>query len=129
MRYPQPTFLTGREKKIFLKAPHRISLYKEKMPHLPLPPSPVITRWGTWIEACDFYCAHLEPLKNIILSLADEFRAIIECKELLSRTFLIYHLKFIQNHFSGLPKIISYFENQNISLKERMYIKTRRDTK
>jgi hypothetical protein len=27
-------------------------------------------------------------------------------------------LKFIQNHFSGLPKIITYFENQNISLRE-----------
>jgi hypothetical protein len=25
-------------KKLFLKAPHRISLYKEKMPHLPLTP-------------------------------------------------------------------------------------------
>jgi hypothetical protein len=45
--YPDVDKLISLVKKIFLKAPHRISLYKEKMPHLPLPPNPVITRWGT----------------------------------------------------------------------------------
>lgn len=31
-------------KKNFLKAPHRISIYREVCPDLPLPPSPVLTK-------------------------------------------------------------------------------------
>ena len=33
-------------KKIFLKAPLRIKLYKDMYPDLPLPPQSVLTRWG-----------------------------------------------------------------------------------
>lgn len=42
-------------KQFFRKAPSRISLFKEMCPNLPLPPQPVITRWGTWLEAVEFY--------------------------------------------------------------------------
>jgi hypothetical protein len=53
-------------KKIFLKAPSRVSLYKELYPLLPLPPAPVITRWGTWIEASSFYFNNLDNIKNVV---------------------------------------------------------------
>ncbi|XP_066902302.1 uncharacterized protein [Halyomorpha halys] len=38
-------------KKIFLKAPSRIAIFKETHPDLALPPEPVITRWSTWLDA------------------------------------------------------------------------------
>jgi hypothetical protein len=38
-------------KKIFKKSPKRINIFKEKYPEIPLPPNPILTRWGTWINA------------------------------------------------------------------------------
>lgn len=42
-------------KKIFTKAPSRIRLFKEKCPNIPMPPEPITTRWGTWLEAAVYY--------------------------------------------------------------------------
>jgi len=33
---------------------------------LNLPPEPVITRWGTWINASNYYCENLEIIRKII---------------------------------------------------------------
>jgi len=43
--------LINNGKKIFLKASSRISIYKEEINDIPLPPVPVLTRWGTWVHA------------------------------------------------------------------------------
>jgi len=34
---------------------------------MPLPPEPVITRWGTWLNAAMFYADHFETFKNVVL--------------------------------------------------------------
>lgn len=34
-------------KKIFLKAPYQIQIFKTITPRISLPPKPVLTRWGT----------------------------------------------------------------------------------
>jgi len=38
-------------KKIFKKSPSRVQIFKTHAPNIPLPPEPVITRWGTWLNA------------------------------------------------------------------------------
>ena len=43
--------LINNGKKVFSKAPYRIQLYKEMKPNTHLPPQPIITRWGTWLES------------------------------------------------------------------------------
>ena len=40
-------------------SPYRVQLYKE-ITNLPLPPEPVVTRWGTWIENDVFYSSRLQ---------------------------------------------------------------------
>jgi len=47
-------------------------VYKEILPNVPLPPEPVLTRWGTWLEAAVFNCDHFEDLKNVIDKLSKE---------------------------------------------------------
>jgi hypothetical protein len=36
------------------------------LPGLPLPPKPVITRWGIWIEAVIFNANNYESIKSVI---------------------------------------------------------------
>jgi hypothetical protein len=44
---------------------------KEKLPNVPLPPEPVVTRWGTWLDAAIFQANHYSHIKNIVLDFSD----------------------------------------------------------
>src|SRR3978361_1849792 len=70
-QYPLVNDLISNVEKIFLKDPIRIQLYKEKLPEVPLPPEPVVTRWGTWLNAAIFYAKYFTELKTLILQLFD----------------------------------------------------------
>jgi len=52
---------------VFLKDPHCVEAYKDAMPNVLLPPEPILTRWGTWIEAATFCADHFDQLKIIII--------------------------------------------------------------
>jgi hypothetical protein len=49
--YPNVDKLVANGKKVFVKSPARIELHKIKAPDTPLPPTAVITLWGTWLDA------------------------------------------------------------------------------
>uniref|UniRef100_A0A6P7GZA6 Uncharacterized protein LOC114348782 n=1 Tax=Diabrotica virgifera virgifera TaxID=50390 RepID=A0A6P7GZA6_DIAVI len=66
--FPTGNSLISNVKKIFLKSPLRIQIYKEKLPNTPLPPEPIITRWGTFLKPACFYAEHFLPIKELILS-------------------------------------------------------------
>jgi hypothetical protein len=56
--YPEVDKLIGNGKKIFIKSPLRVQQFKEEAPALPLPPQPIVTRWGTWLDAANYYCTN-----------------------------------------------------------------------
>lgn len=62
--FPQVNKFISATKKIFIKAPSRVALYKAKL-NIPLPPEPVLTRWGTWLKAAVFYANHCENIKKV----------------------------------------------------------------
>ncbi|KAF0712099.1 Uncharacterized protein FWK35_00037377 [Aphis craccivora] len=49
-----------------------IDLFKSAAPGIPLPPKPILTRWGTWISASMYYCEHIEAIRNVIQKLNPE---------------------------------------------------------
>uniref|UniRef100_A0A915ERU7 Uncharacterized protein n=1 Tax=Ditylenchus dipsaci TaxID=166011 RepID=A0A915ERU7_9BILA len=53
-------------KKVFTKAPSRVVVYKDICRDLPLPHMPILTRWGTWIEAAVFYSKNFTLVKSAI---------------------------------------------------------------
>lgn len=59
-------FISNMKKKI-RKAPSRITKFREIAPKTPLPPSPVITRWGTWLKAACFMQHITTPLREYFL--------------------------------------------------------------
>lgn len=106
-------------KKIFLKAPVRVAVYKEMCPDLPLPPEPILTRWGTWLNAALFYAQNLDAIKKVINTLdSDDSAAVFVAKEMLSDSSLQKNLTMIETHFSWLPLCITKLESSNLSLNE-----------
>lgn len=87
------------------------------LPDIPLPPKPVLTRWGTWLEAALFYSEQFEGIKKVLSELSDDSSAaIIESNQLVANPQLSQHLAYIKNHFSGIPKLLLELEKQNILL-------------
>jgi len=50
--YPEVEKLTANGKKIFIKSPLQVQKFKEEAPTLPLPPQPIVTRWGDLAQCC-----------------------------------------------------------------------------
>ena len=56
--YPLVDKLVSSVKKVFKKAPSRVQKFRTIAPDVPLPPQPILTRWGTWLEAALYYSEH-----------------------------------------------------------------------
>lgn len=57
-------------KKILLKAPSRVKIFKNMHPDLSLLPQPIATRWGSWLNATNYYCQNFQEIKNVVAELA-----------------------------------------------------------
>ncbi|XP_028967556.1 uncharacterized protein LOC114828271 [Galendromus occidentalis] len=58
--FPDVDKLVSNGKKIFLRSAARVSIFREIAPGVPLPPQPVLTRWGTWLNAAVYYADHFD---------------------------------------------------------------------
>ena len=54
-------------KKVFEKAPYRRKLLFDN--ELALTPEPIVTRWGTWLSAFEYYIKKFEKFKTIVQQL------------------------------------------------------------
>ena len=67
-------------------------------------PSPIITRWGTWLEAARYYAEHFENLNKVVMALDEtEALSIQECRELVNDVGVKHNLTFIKSNFYILP--------------------------
>lgn len=109
-------------KKIFAKAPSRTRTFNQMAPGVPLPPQPVLTRWGTWLEAVLYYATHYNKVVSVINTFnSEEASSIANAKSLISEQ-LLKELQFIQTNFGNLPKAITQLERSGIELSKSINI-------
>ncbi|KAJ3650189.1 hypothetical protein Zmor_021891 [Zophobas morio] len=115
-------------KTIFLKAPIRVDFYKNSLPNTPLPPEPVLIRWGTWIQAALFYADHFHVLKQVVMSLeATDAQCIKKAQEFLNKANVKNELLYIKTHFKIIADAIEQLEtiglklNQSVEIVEKVY--------
>ena len=70
--FPEVNDLVSTVKRIFVRAPSHTIIWKVVCPEVPLPPEPVLIRWGTWIDAALFYAKNFEKVKNVVSQLLPE---------------------------------------------------------
>ncbi|KAF0764255.1 DUF659 domain-containing protein [Aphis craccivora] len=117
--YPDVNKLISNIKKVFLKSPYHVQVYKEILPDIPLPPEPVLTRWGTWLEAAIFNCDNFQGLKKVIEELSGQnspSQSILKCKTVFDLETVENDLIFIKTHFLVLVTFIKSLEKSNVSL-------------
>lgn len=112
--------LIANVKNIYKKSPKRILNFKKVAPNLSLPPKPIITRWGTWVQAAIYYANNLEIIQKIINSLNPEEAVSINIvQKLFKKPTLKENLIYIKSNFSFLPSIINKLQG-NVSLCDSM---------
>jgi hypothetical protein len=65
---------------------------------VPLPPEPVLTHWGTWLNAAFYYNKHLVGFKKVVEMLGEDAASIKKVKSILQEPALGSQL-----FFSGIP--------------------------
>ncbi|KAL4098928.1 hypothetical protein QTP88_023441 [Uroleucon formosanum] len=110
--FPNINILINNGKKIFLKSPSRISIFKDEMENIPLPPAPVITRWGTWIAAALYYAKYFIKYQKVIEKLAeDDAQCVKKVLDIIKDRSTVNELTFISTHLSFLVEIIKKLES------------------
>lgn len=121
--FPAVNELISSVKKIFKKAPSRVALWKECCPDLPLPPDPVITRQGSWIQTALYYASNLGGVCQIIKQLdSDEAEAIRHGQEIVRNASLEAELAFIKCHLYFILDNITKLERAGLPLTEGLRI-------
>ena len=109
--FPDVDKLIAGGKKVFRKSAARVTLFRELHPNVPLPPRPVVTRWGTWLDAAVYYATYLDQFSSVVDTLdEDDAASIEEVQQLLKRAALREDLAYIAAHFSDLPDGIKKLE-------------------
>lgn len=108
--------------KLFIfKAPYRKQKVKLMKPNVPLPPKPITTRWGTWLEAAEYYCNYLEDIREVIEEFNEkDSEALRQCKELISNEKLKHDLSFIKTNFKCILHAITKLESRGLPLNNSL---------
>jgi hypothetical protein len=110
-------------KNVFLKAPSRLEIFKTEASGIPLPPVPIITRWGTWLEAAFYYSENFTTIQNVFSKLNPDDAVLIEKSiSTMAEPNLGPNLTLIQFNFRCLPVNITKLESSGLSLFESINV-------
>jgi hypothetical protein len=87
-----------------------VQKFKEEAPTLPLPPQPIGTGWGTWLDGANYYCTNYSQIGKIFSKFDRK-----SVQELFSVT-MSRNLAYIKANFCGISKSITRLETMGIQL-------------
>lgn len=87
-------------------------------PTLHLPPQPIVTRWGTWLSACEYYADNFNAVRTVIENLdANDAVSARESKKLFASVDIRQQLAFIKANFMCIVNGINVLESKGLELK------------
>jgi hypothetical protein len=93
------------------------------LPDVALPPEQVLTRWGTWIQAVDFYNEHFNVVKSVVATFHTESSvAVRESQTAVSEPEIACSMAYVRSNFGWIPESIKKLETTGLSLQESMGI-------
>lgn len=111
--------LLGAIKAVFKKSPYRVRKYNEMLPGVRLPPEPILTRWGTWLETAEFLTEHFDGIRSVVQSFdSSDAECIRKSQELFGAVGIKEELAQITSNYVFLAHAIKKLETRNLSLIE-----------
>lgn len=82
------------------------------------PPSPILTRWASWIEAALYYAAKLPEVRQIVSQLSGDSLLVRRAKEAVDNVELPAHLLAISQNYKRLAELPKQLESATCTIKE-----------
>ena len=80
-------------------------------------PTPIITRWGTWLNAIKDYGLNFQLIKSIINEMSGEGILVTKCKEAIEDLSLHSDIVTILRCYSEFTTLIDQFKGNYIEIK------------
>ena len=82
------------------------------------PPQLVLTRWGTWLEAAQYYATNFVEVRNIVNLFEGEGIIVSRARAAISSSTVNESLVLFRRDYGRLPKMIQKMESSKYSLVE-----------
>lgn len=106
--------LIARIKALCLKNKQRANLFIE----IGSPPTPIVTRWASWIKAATYYADKLPQVRAIVDEISSDGLIPRRAKEILRKESLPSSLLTIRNCYSQLATAVERLENSSYTISE-----------
>ncbi len=83
-----------------------------------VPPTPVVTRWGSWIDAALYYAKNLPEVKEIVNSWTREGIIVKQAQNSINEKDVARQLTEINSYYSDIPWIIGKIGGSTSTLKD-----------
>ena len=85
---------------------------------IPLPPSPIVTRWGSWLEASLYYAEHLPIYREIVAAFSGSGILSQNAKNACEDRNLVQELVKIKHCYSGLIELLISMQDSLYSIRQ-----------
>ncbi|KAJ8958587.1 hypothetical protein NQ318_016308 [Aromia moschata] len=123
--YPQVDQLIAETKAVFTKSPKRIREFHNLCTGIPEPPQPILTRWGTWLNAVFYYVQNFEAIKTVVFQFnSKEAECIKKSQQQFQNEQVYADLQTIRKNYTAIVirDAIRQFQNTSLSLMESLHI-------
>lgn len=92
-------------------------------PCTPIPPQPIHTRWGTWIDASIYYATNFDEIKQFLEQCdPDEAQSIEDAQAAIAKPNIKKDLAFIKSNFHCLSTAITQIQARGSLLTDAIQI-------
>ena len=82
------------------------------------PPEPIVTRWGSWLEAALYYCEHLPQVRDIVNNFKSDGVLVRNAKAAVNDESLTRDLVQIKHCYSSLVSLLEKVECSAYTIQE-----------
>lgn len=86
------------------------------------PPDPIVTRWGSWLSASQYYSENLPAVRTIVSSIEGEGIIVKKAKEALQSNNISQQLREIFSYYLQIKDLIMYSERSDSTIDD-LYFK------
>ncbi|KAJ4444507.1 hypothetical protein ANN_06300 [Periplaneta americana] len=98
----------------------RVLLFQTITSGIPLPPQPVLTRWGTWLDAVNYYAEHYGKIMEVIDALDSTGSSAVAAVKSLPSEQLLEDILFIDSNFKIVSKRITLLESSKLQISKAL---------
>ena len=91
---------------------------RNKFNEIGTPPQPVLTRWGTWLNAAEYYAKNLVKVREIVNAFEGDGILVSKVKAAVNDPNIAKLLAQIHHDYQVLPKMIQKIESSKYTTKE-----------